>query len=96
VSAILAELTICFGLRSAVVKSEAQAERRLERNRSATPTASRRRKRVASAATKSRSRRARAKCVPRERKEHGQTERALVGADNIGFLKLLSVIGYWV
>jgi len=67
-------------------KSEAQAERRLERSRSATPTASRRRKRAASAATKSRSRRARAKCVPRGRKEHGQTERALVGADTIGLV----------
>jgi len=67
-------------------KSEAQAERRLERSRSATPTASRRRKRAASAATKSRSRRARAKCVPRGRKEHGQTECALVGADTIGLV----------
>jgi hypothetical protein len=45
-----------------------------------------------SAATKSRLRRACAKCGPRERKEHGQTERALVGAVSIGFLELLNAI----
>ena len=39
-----------FCLRSAMVKSEAQVERRLERNRSATPASSRKRKRAASAA----------------------------------------------
>jgi hypothetical protein len=30
--------------------------------------------------------------VPRGRKEHGQTERALVGAVSIGFLELLNAI----
>ena len=43
-SVILAGFAICFGLRLAMVKSEAQAERRLERSRSATPAPSRRRK----------------------------------------------------
>jgi len=77
-----------------MVKSEAQAERRLEQSRSATPTPSRRRKRTARAASENAAHDERARSADRA-DEGARSNGAHVGrgGHDIGFLELLRVFG---